>query len=879
MKGKNLSLVNSNTNISNIHNSKTNKIIPYENNINFIDNKQKSIDKKQIQKSNISNISTLNSNRQTIDNNTSNLNNINYNNFPILKKEKTHNLGNTLFKGQKFTYFQEPFNESIKPIKSSNRQINNNKIKNFDLQNLEENKKLYLHSFDHDDNENELKIIENYSGCSVDENEGLEDDYNEVSKINLNKNPERYNNISNHSFNNNNKSNSTRENYFKEKLNDFDKESLENINNSGLTNKYKDDLLTKSKYFNNLNMPLHNYKQYFDSNFQEVKNNIKFNTPEIKRINNSSKKLFIVPQNLKKNNFQNNENKTEINNLFSYNPRDYNNTNEIYNDVVNNNLDDKNNMENIKFTDFYKTVEKNPRLIYKKSQSLNMNQNEVKNLQNINNEIISENKNNFMKLIIENENFNKIQSTSNRICDKNESFKGEDSEKIEIDLNYFHQILLEAEKAINPNTFKNLNYKIKNNQNKKIKNKNSSDNLINNPLIVNAQNNTYSNISSIPQDEYIPSKKTSQNNLENITNNTNIDFINTLLQLKNGKNQFYPNNNNNNYTTMTINENNNFKANIIPKIDEDSQSYIKDIIDICSEKQNINHRHNNDVNFRSIDHDGYNNYQNKNIDKNLKQKNFNSGSSNFTLQRNFINKYISNSVSPLRNKDHPNNTQEIIYNSAIYPDNLNPNSEFNNNYNYFNKIQGYCEVENFYNQNENYFHIEDNNSNNFKNLNDKKKNESKSLKTHELIEITQRRKNLVNDISSVDGYFRRRHLETMVKMERMKKEKENKDNIENNHIPRINKKSKEIAMRIGGGSFHNVQFNQNNQVIINKNKDENYINHIEDGIYLDNYDYIENCNFYKNNLNIVAMKKLKTNSLLVEKNSILSDIGILFIFV
>ena len=86
-------------------------------------------------------------------------------------------------------------------------------------------------------------------------------------------------------------------------------------------------------------------------------------------------------------------------------------------------------------------------------------------------------------------------------------------------------------------------------------------------------------------------------------------------------------------------------------------------------------------------------------------------------------------------------------------------------------------------------------------------------------------------------------------------------------------------MRIGGGSFHNVQFNQNNQVIINKNKDENYINHIEDGIYLDNYDYIENCNFYKNNLNIVAMKKLKTNSLLVEKNSILSDIGILFIFV
>lgn len=69
----------------------------------------------------------------------------------------------------------------------------------------------------------------------------------------------------------------------------------------------------------------------------------------------------------------------------------------------------------------------------------------------------------------------------------------------------------------------------------------------------------------------------------------------------------------------------------------------------------------------------------------------------------------------------------------------------------------------------------------------------RGLNTNDLVEITNKRKNNANDVTSVDAYFRRRHLETVTRLERMKREKEEKELQENSYRPNLNKKSKEIV--------------------------------------------------------------------------------------
>ena len=76
-------------------------------------------------------------------------------------------------------------------------------------------------------------------------------------------------------------------------------------------------------------------------------------------------------------------------------------------------------------------------------------------------------------------------------------------------------------------------------------------------------------------------------------------------------------------------------------------------------------------------------------------------------------------------------------------------------------------------------------------------NNPTKLNKNDLIEISNKRRNLINsDISSVDGHFRRRHNEAQTRIEKLRKEKIDKENSEIRAQPLINKKSKEIAEKL-----------------------------------------------------------------------------------
>lgn len=88
----------------------------------------------------------------------------------------------------------------------------------------------------------------------------------------------------------------------------------------------------------------------------------------------------------------------------------------------------------------------------------------------------------------------------------------------------------------------------------------------------------------------------------------------------------------------------------------------------------------------------------------------------------------------------------------------------------------------------------------------------KRLNRDDLIEISNRRKNLVTNLTSVDAHLRRKHLETLAKMEKIKQERIKKENAENLFTPQINKKSKQICERLTSGRFMTTRVNNKNKV-------------------------------------------------------------------
>lgn len=1000
-----------NSNNKKIINNPKNKNITQERNIfeiksqevkNFIYQNSKLKDNKFCaQKSSISNISTSNSHRQTLENNISNINSnskpVNFmtNNNTNIKNKNINNIGNGLFKGQKFIDFQEPFNESIKPIKTQNKNYankKNNKLNNLNM-NLTNN--LHIKNFEHDDEgkfkfikdenekyydnitqlnqteEEELQGIERYSGCSLDnedvnenntsynnlqvskdeadvgsgaENELEMKNYFEVNQQNIGYNSskaitsretDRYNKkYSDLEISHNNK-------YFKKRENsiNFAIYNKDRLNNDYRSNKNDDDdLISKSKYFYNLKKPFHNFKQYFDINYDNVKNNvIRSNTPEIKRMNKSKSKdldnagfepnqdniycsqaKIISKRKIISNNVDKNVNKTisginkklfEQSNIFLHNEKlrdisnPHNNLSERNFDIQDfqqqNNFSNLHPNENIIY-DF--SIQSNDRshinnekinnsinnnMIFKNPQKPDLLSN--KNNYNIinqikNHDIVSDNHFDFIgsKDYTNTNNYNLNININNKAKDENiiyenlHTFKCEEnnnfvnyitnnnaSPNIEnnlninqfnygnqvkyenskinnnknpsttnkevnfLDLNHFQEILKSAELAINPH-YKS-NYNNNNSQIPRFRNKENKP----------ESNQNITNFSSIPVDD-IHQNYNSNNMLEYAHNNNivynnkdNPDFLKILIQLKNG--------------TSSLDKPNT-KINAFPKIDEDSQSYIRELIDICSDNNTVNNHINakitnqhfayiNDTsNKQNLLNNAENNSntdsnQSTNINKqNIYINNDLMGSNNNTNRdlnnqdyydnvHSKINpKFVSNSLSPLRSENIPHLNNPFVENNGDYTQ----KSQLLNNINTKNNLNTHNYAASAFNGTGS----QQSSSTIKTNVNNQSR---KPLNTNDLIEITKRRKNLVNDITSVDGYFRRRHLETLAKMERLKKEKNNPSGkTSGNYIPQINKRSREIAKRISGGSFHNILFNENNQIQITKNKNINVTNEIND---------------------------------------------------
>jgi hypothetical protein len=234
-------------------------------------------------------------------------------------------------------------------------------------------------------------------------------------------------------------------------------------------------------------------------------------------------------------------------------------------------------------------------------------------------------------------------------------------------------------------------------------------------------------------------------------NISNLDFINTLMRLKSGlkldtSTTYIPNNN--------INYSNN-----LPNNDE-SKSYIKEILDMCSgseskmnEISNLESRNFDDVgennSMISGNNTNFNSFLNIGIGfDNIKGSNYNQ---NF-YQNNFFNGQGQGSINNFTNRQTGSGNKNTINSN-------NPNNQIQNNNNNFNQ-------------------------------------HPRSLKVDDLIEITNKRKNMVSSGTSNDAYLRRRHLETLSKLEKMKKEKEDREIGDQKFHPVINRKSKEMAHRM-----------------------------------------------------------------------------------
>jgi len=948
-KKKNL---NNSTNINKVCNSK---------NISKLENKF------SIQKTNISNVSTNNSHRQTLENNISNiyannnkainLQNLNKNNKK--NNAKSENLGNTIFKGQKFIDFQEPFNETIRPIKPQSKDFEDrNKIKknnflNFDFKNAQQNQYMEFYKGENNNlyDEGEFQVIENYSGCSEEkENYSNLDDFDEddLNEKEINHYDFINSNILNFNYefpnknsvnfedneNMNNKSLNLNRNLLKNKygLNIDDEE----INNKGRKNSIhftrnilntdrgniinhieNEDLFRKSKYFSNLKVPLivnnknqddysiitnreiekNNYSNVVDK-FDKLEankvvenntmktdncaaNNFYRNLDDIK-VNDNNFPNFetihsLANENLFNNNYINNihyknhlDNDSQLIHFETKDSRKYNHLtdrNKEKEDIddqckinsINNNINKKyNNKNSLSFNPNNHIYNQNleTREHENKKKYLNSypisNENNYSNnayLENItttqfsnnnsntrfnektgnfnspeenNNSKIKTQEKNIYKNSLTNVNLNEkeyleqyifqnLNNLDKEILGNNSDNKNIKSAVEVLDLNHFQQILLNAENAIKPTIKKNFDFK---------------ESILKNKEINNNSNNI-TNFSSIPVDES-PPQNLNINNLMKDTNNA--DFLNILVQLKKGLK------NDNLKNTANC-------RNINSKIDDESQSYIKDILDICSDgnknnlypkegnknENNVNSNDMNTINLNNVEILSYNmHHLNKNSaawmdNYNFPKANFqstNNTQNNVLFNNHITSKFQSNSVSPLKTNVKLNK-EEFQRLESLPQINLNENDDcFNNSFINNSQLRNEL-IHKLNNQNSNVqsgFNGKNSQSSN-KNKNNQQivnKQSNRKLETNDLIEISNRRKNIVNDIGSMDGYFRRRHLETLAKIEKIKKEKIVQEEKENKHIPKINKKSREIANRICGGSLHNIQINQNNQIKISK---------------------------------------------------------------
>ncbi len=227
-----------------------------------------------------------------------------------------------------------------------------------------------------------------------------------------------------------------------------------------------------------------------------------------------------------------------------------------------------------------------------------------------------------------------------------------------------------------------------------------------------------------------------------LKNANNIDFINTLMRLKSG-----------------LKSENSVYTNINQKNDDESKSYIKEILDICSAGE-----------CKNIENSNYENFEIK----------------NFNLDDN----------------------------SSINSNNVNNNSFINN----ANNIQSKCNNIKLIQKSEVTLVNQKNSI-----------QQPKSLKVDDLIEITNKRKSmLTNNLSSNDAYLRRRHLESISKLEKLKKEKDQREIFDHKFTPNINRKSREIIENMKHQSHKSEErikdfYNPFNENFTSDNrKDNNY---------------------------------------------------------
>ncbi|MCQ2817250.1 MAG: hypothetical protein MJ252_08300, partial [archaeon] len=97
-------------------------------------------------------------------------------------------------------------------------------------------------------------------------------------------------------------------------------------------------------------------------------------------------------------------------------------------------------------------------------------------------------------------------------------------------------------------------------------------------------------------------------------------------------------------------------------------------------------------------------------------------------------------------------------------------------------------------------------------------NQNKKLNTKDLIEITNRRRRMVDSKTSVDPYLRRRHMEELAKIQKIKKDQEC------SFMPKINKNSKKICDKMVKKNLENFGENKGNIKNISNNKNEIPIN-------------------------------------------------------
>jgi len=368
---------------------------------------------------------------------------------------------------------------------------------------------------------------------------------------------------------------------------------------------------------------------------------------------------------------------------------------------------------------------------------------------------------------------------------------------------------------------------------KKRENKTSSNPLSTKPgSKINTETSPIDGIKSQQNKEGLDqTKQSNQNNNNNqnnvvleernsIPNDENLDFINTLLKLKSAAtNKKIPVNKNNNQNNIHIQNSNS------------NQNYQEDY-NVSNSKQKISLS--SDMKETKI--------TNSNMNSATNVINVSNSNNAFKV----VN--VSNTInaSNLVNESHASNTSVLQENKyfKLFSTN-NPQEHTLNSSNIINSSNI--------------------NSSNILYLDNSQFNNKNPVKDFDLVEITNYKKSSQKDVTTQDGYFRRRHLETVKRTERFKKEREEKELEELSFKPKISQKSKNIMNKLS--SSKNMGYNIDDA--FKKNKRNCSV--LSDGIpsnvnLISNIDEINNNiqNSKCNNSNYREYKDVKSNS---NKNS------------